>query len=146
MKITFGCIIIYKKKILLVREKSEKSKQLEKWNFLSSTTKLEEAVFKEAVKRAIKEESGVKVVIKGIIGVYESVTPKDTSLYFVVGCKASSDKITTTDPEVIEIKWFDLDEFFKLKEKEIVHKDMWLCARNFLKGKYINLIKTVKYK
>jgi len=145
MKITFGCIIMYKNKILLVKEKSEKSKQLEKWNFLSGTVKLDEIVFEEAIKREIKEESGLDIKLKGLVGIYESVTPKDTSLYFVVGCKASSNKIEKKDHEVIEIKWFNLKDFFKLSKDEIVHKDMWLCAKNYLKGKYINLIKTVRY-
>lgn len=76
---------------------------------------------------------------------YESITPKDKSLYFVVGCEALSDEVRTTDPEVIQVKWFDLTKFFELDNNVIVHKDMKLCTKNFLKKKYINLIKTVKY-
>lgn len=146
MKITFGCIIIYHTQILLVKERSKKSKQLEKLNLLSGTVNTQESIFRDAIKREIKEEAGIDVELKGIVAVYESITPVDSSYYFVVGCNALSHKIITTDKEVIEARFFDLKDFFQMNAKNLVHKDMKLVTRNFLNGKFIDLIRSVTYK
>ena len=145
MKITFGCIIIHENKILLVREKSKKSRHLEKWNFLSGTTRKEETNLEYAISREVKEESGLEVEIKGIVEIYRCITPKDTSLYFVIGCKALSDKIHTYDPDIIDIKFFDLDYFYKLGNKMLVDKKMHETVQKFLDGKYIDLIKVFRF-
>jgi len=146
MNITFGCIILYNNKILLVKEKSHKTKKLEKWNIPSGSARKDEFIFKSTIKQKMKEAMNLNIVVEGLVGVYESITPIDTTYYFVVGCKANSDIIKVNDPDILEAKFFTLEEFFNLEEDEIVHKDMWHVARKYLEGIFIDTLRTVQYK
>ncbi|MEA3357593.1 MAG: NUDIX domain-containing protein [Patescibacteria group bacterium] len=145
MNLAFGCVVILDQKILLVREESEKHKQLENWNIVSGKVDSKEFIFDIAIKREIKEETGIKVDMKGVIAIYESITPVDRAVYFVVGCEALSKDIVIGDSDVKEAKFFELEKFWKMTEKELVHEDMKLVTRNFLDGKYIDIVKSVRY-
>jgi len=148
MNVTFGCVVLSKEKdrILLVREKSEKHKQLEKWNLVSGKADdPDEFIFDKAILREIQEETGIDVEVKGLIGVYESITPVDRAVYFVFGCYAKTVEVTISDKAVLDAKFFSFDEFWGISTDEIVHEDMKLVTKNFIDGKYIDVIRSVKY-
>lgn len=145
MDITFGCIITNENMILLVRERNNALKRLERWNFLSGKGYENEFIFNNAIIREIKEESSLTVTIKGIVAIYESITPKKHSYYFVIGCHAKTTKISIEDKEVLEAKWFSIDEFMNWDNGKIVHSDMKICLEKYLAGKYINQIRKVQY-
>jgi len=87
MNLTFGCIIIKKNQILLVKEENKKHPQLTKWNLLSGTIEGSSSLsIDHYIHKEVLEESGLKVKIKGIVTLYESITPMDRSLYIVFGC------------------------------------------------------------
>jgi len=146
MNITFGCVIIHSSKILLVKEKSHKTKKLEKWNIPSGSARKDEFIFKRTIKQKMKKAMNLNIVVEGLVGLYESITPIDTTYYFVVGCKTTSDIMNINDPDIVEAKFFLLDEFFNLPEPEIVHKDMWHVAKKYLDGILIDALRTVQYK
>lgn len=147
MNLTFGCIIIKKNQILLVKEENKKHPQLTKWNLLSgtvedgSTLSLEDYIHKE-----IYEESGLEVKIKGVVALYESITPIDKSLYIVFGCEFKRGKIKVSEPDVLDCRFFDLDKFWKMELDQIVHKDMKRVTKDFLSSKYVDPVRTVEYK
>ncbi len=145
MKVNFGCIVLKDNRILLVREKSEKHKQLEKWNLISGKVEKDEFIFDGAIMREIQEETGVRVKVKGVVAVYESVVMDERSLYFVVGCDALKEKIRITDSDIIDVKWFDLEDFWEMTDEELVHEDMKLVTKKYMDDKYINLVKHVRY-
>jgi len=147
MNLTFGCIIIKRNQILLVKEENKKHPQLTKWNLLSgtieggSTFSLEDHIHKE-----VYEESGLKVEIKGVVALYESITPLDRSLYIVFGCKYKKGKIKVSDPDVLDCKFFDLDKFWEMELDQIVHKDMKRVTRDLLSKKCIDPVRILEYK
>jgi ADP-ribose pyrophosphatase YjhB (NUDIX family) len=145
MKVNFGCIVLKDDRILLVREKSEKHKQLEKWNLISGKLEKGEFIFDGAIMRENQEETGVRAKVRGVVAVYESVVKGKQSLYFVVGCDALKEKIRITDGDIIDVKWFDLKDFWEMSDEEIVHEDMKLVTKKYMDGKYINLVKHVRY-
>ena len=146
MEVTFGCVVLKDDRILLVREKSEKHEQLEKWNIVSGKAEGRgEFIFGPAVKREIREETGIDVEVKGVVGIYESITPEDRTVYIVFGCEAKNENVAIGDKDVIDARFFDLKEFWEMTEDEIVHEDMKLVTRNFMDGKVIDLVKSVKY-
>lgn len=146
MTITFGAIVIKSNKILLVRERSLKSAQLEKWNLVSGTfEESSDRTLSDAVQREVMEECGVTVSVEGLVAGYLSVTPVDKTLYLVFGCKAESEGVTISDDNVLDARYFDLERFWNISNDEIVHEDMKLVTKNFLEGTVVAPIQTVTY-
>ncbi len=147
MNLTFGCIILKSNQILLVKEENKKHPQLTRWNLLSGTIEGGSATFLEDyVHKEVYEESGLEVEIKGVVALYESITPIDRSLYIVFGCKYKKGKIKVSDPDVSDCRFFDLDKFWKMGLDQIVHKDMKRVTKDFLSIKYVDPVRTVEYK
>ncbi len=107
---TVSGIIIFKNKILLTRRGREPYKGW--WDFPGGFMDHGETP-EETLKREIKEETGLKISIKKLIGIYPGLYPQKfdpvhilSIAYYAV---AKTDKITPADD--VEIgKWFPLNK------------------------------------
>ena len=123
---TVDAVIIDERKILLVKRRFEPYKGL--WALPGGFVEKNETV-EQAVEREAFEETGIRIKIAKIIGVYS--TPKrDPRGTISVGFIAKPlSKELKGDVEVEEVKWFTLDE---LPPLAFDHADIISDARRML--------------
>jgi len=123
---TVDAVITDERKILLVKRRFEPYKGL--WALPGGFVEKNETV-EQAVEREAFEETGVRIKIAKIIGVYS--TPKrDPRGTISVGFIATPlSKELKWDVEVEEVKWFTLDE---LPPLAFDHADIISDARRML--------------
>jgi 8-oxo-dGTP diphosphatase len=100
----FGIIFDQSKKVLLCHRRD-----YDLWNLPGGALEEGESP-KECVIREIEEETGSKVNVNKLVGVYSKTNKNDLVLSFL--CSIASGKITTTD-EADEIKYFPVDSLPK---------------------------------
>lgn len=145
MQVTFGCIIIHNERsILLVKEGGQPYEQLERWNLVSGRVgDDEDTIFNQGIEQEILEETGISVIVKGVVAIYENIGKKGRWLYLVVGAEALTTDIKIQDPDVNDAQFFDLDEFYAMSDDELAHPDMKVVVRKFLEKKYIDQLRSV---
>ncbi len=133
-----GCIIEKDKKFLLVQE--AKDFCYGSWNFpqgrlLDDNLSIPDNAIKEA-----KEETGYDVEIEGLVGIYQYFKKrndnKNNIIIFVFKAHIVGGDIEFDKKEILDVKWFDLDEFQKLKQEgKYRWKMMENVAKDYLDGK-----------
>ena len=71
-----------------------------------------------AVKEA-KEETGLKVKVNGLVGIYQKIVNDATVVFFVFSSSIIGGKLRTdyTDGEILQAKWFSYEELKRMKNK-----------------------------
>jgi len=96
----FGIIFDDRHRVLLCRRKDH-----DLWNLPGGALKNGEAPW-DGARREVKEETGLNVEIKRIIGIY--FKPKENDLVFTFLCDVKGGEIQVND-EAAAIEYFDLD-------------------------------------
>jgi len=103
-------------KYLLTKRQSPK-KEWSKWQFPGGGLEFFETL-EEAVKREIKEETGIEILkVKFLPKVFEVIRPKDNwhGLLFVFRCFPKEDNLSVKiDNEASEYGWFSFEEILTL--------------------------------
>lgn len=118
-----GCIFNEKGEVLLQRRGD-----FGKWGFPGGAVELGETPEQAAV-REVKEETGLEVEIRRLIGVYTDCNmeypngDKAQSICIVYEFQVTGGKLTCDGGETLELKWFSLNESPELFCKQ--HEEMW---------------------
>lgn len=98
------------------------------WGFPGGVMELGES-FTDAVKREVKEETGLTVEVGRLLGVYSAYSDEFPNgdraqpilLFFL--CKAKSGELSVDDEETLELRYFGKDEMPQLVNR--MHIDMF---------------------
>lgn len=111
--IIVGGILKKDNKYLLVQEAQEKC--YGKWNIPAGHLDPNETIF-EGAKREILEESGFNVKLTGIAYIANMVLPNDEFIGVVFSTEIISGEIKYNKDEILDVKWFTLDEIKGMKD------------------------------
>ncbi len=112
-KIIVGGILKKDNKYLLVQEAQEKC--YGKWNIPAGHLDPNETIF-DGAKREILEESGFNVKLTGIAYIANMVLPNDEFIGVVFSTEIISGEIKYNKDEILDVKWFTLDEIKGMKD------------------------------
>lgn len=116
MKVIIGSLICDKDKVLMVQEGSENRYGL--WNFPSGHLENNESII-DGVIRETFEETGYNINVKGVLPIQELY--RDNDKYIIirfVGEIVSYDSNHILDG-IIQSKWFNIDDVFKMKKEDV---------------------------
>ncbi|MAF13971.1 MAG: hypothetical protein CMI53_03695 [Parcubacteria group bacterium] len=116
--VVVGCIIEKNNKFLLVQEAGH-SRGL--WNQPAGWLDNFENIAQGAQREA-EEETGLKIKLTGLLGVYNLVKPKRKhhAVKFIFAAKPLTAKIKLDPDEILDAKWFTLEEVKALKRKRVL--------------------------
>lgn len=132
-----GILIFNKKKEVLLLKRGQKSKnEADWWSKPGGAVDFGETAIR-AMEREIKEETGIKIKIWGLLPHTDHLIKKEKqhwiAINFLADWKSGEPKIL--EPEKCdEIKWFNMKNLPKKLTKTTKEP-----VKNFLKGKYIKL-------
>lgn len=133
-----GALIKKGNKFLLVKE-GRVDKGL--WNQPAGWLNKGEDII-EGVKREVKEETGLKVKIKGLLGIFSLLLrnkPKlKTDLHaikIIFAAEAVGSKIKFDKNEIIDAQWFTPREIEKMKKNELRDMDIKIEVKKFVENK-----------
>ena len=114
--VVVGVIIEKDGKFLLVQEAR---KEVGKWNQPAGWLDLKEDIIKGAIREAT-EETGLKIEVIGLLGVYPLLKNNDNilknAIKFIFAAKAMSTEIQFDENELLDAQWFTLAEVKALGE------------------------------
>lgn len=131
-KVHASVVIRERGNVLLVRE--GKPSNRDQWNLPGGHVEPGEAVAAAAVREA-KEEAGLGVFLTELIGVYTGINRNgNQSVRFVFGAHAMAGEPTPGD-DVLEVRWFPVEELSTLSDEELVSPKMFRrIAEDLLRG------------
>lgn len=98
------------------------------WGFPGGVMELGES-FSDAVKREVKEETGLTVAVERLLGVYSAYMDeypngdKAQPILVFFLCKVQSGELSVDDDETLELKYFSKEEMPQLVNQQ--HMDMF---------------------
>jgi 8-oxo-dGTP diphosphatase len=113
MAIIVGGVIENNGKYLLVQETQKKC--YGKWNLPAGHLDPNETIF-DAVKREIKEESGVDVELTGVCQIGNRKLADDIFVSVIFTARQVGGEIAYDEEEIMDVKWFSYDEIMNMKE------------------------------
>ena len=133
MFVPSACLIIYKNGNVLLQKRADDKK----WDMHGGFIEPNETIM-EALNREIKEELNIKPINPELMGIYNKY-PNEDEVYLCRNCFICTEydgEISFNDNEVLEIKWFDINN---------LPNDMHECDRNVLEDvkKYIDIKKPI---
>jgi ADP-ribose pyrophosphatase YjhB (NUDIX family) len=112
-----GSIIEKEGKILLVQEK--KPQCYKQWNFVAGKVDAGESIVNAAVREA-KEETGLGIKLKYLVGVYHSKGDKPSHpVRFIFAADVLSGEPAVPENEILDAKWFSHGGFDAMPDKEL---------------------------
>ena len=112
VKVSVNCIITANGKVLLVQQNRPEDVK-GKWSVPGGKVDKEET-FEEAVKREVKEETGLNVISSERLSIKQEKPHQTVKHIFKV--KAGG-KIVFSKDELMDAKWFSLEEIKKMKDQ-----------------------------
>ena len=118
MNFVGGCIFNEKGQVLLQRRQDKN-----KWGFPGGAIELGESA-ENAVKREIKEETGLDVIVSKLIGIYTDYYDeypngdKAQCITIFLELKKVSGELSYSDEETLELRYFSLNEVPDLVNKQ----------------------------
>jgi len=132
--VVVGMIIEKDGRFLLVQEAR---KEKGKWNQPAGWLDLKEDILKGAIREAT-EEAGLKMEMLGLLGVYPLLKNNGgilkNAIKFIFAAKTLSDEIKFDEKELLDAKWFTLDEIKALGEN-LRDADIINEVEDYLSGK-----------
>lgn len=119
-----GAVIIEKGKVLLIRRAAPPGKGL--WAVPGGTVKLGEKLV-DAVKREVKEETGLEIEVGKLIDLVEVLTKDEKGrieYHYVIAdyeAKVIGGKLKASS-DALEVKWFNLNEIDKIEATKSTKK------------------------
>lgn len=142
--IACGAIIEKGGKILLVQEEKENVRGL--WNNPAGLIDAGESIFDAAVREA-KEETGFKVKLEGLIGIYQYFGGDGTLVIrFQFAASIISGKLKIPKGELLGAKWFTPSEILAMDDSELRGPTVKATVLDYLAGKLypVDVIKYLK--
>jgi len=138
MRIIVGCLILRNNKFVIVKE--AKKSYYGKWNLPLGHLEEGESIIKGA-KREAEEETGLKLTIKGFIGVYQhkSKTDGKSVIKIIFEAYTEDTKLNFPKEEILDAKWVSLKEFNNIPEKEIRTLDIKTAVNDYFKKGSLDL-------
>jgi ADP-ribose pyrophosphatase YjhB (NUDIX family) len=147
-KIKIGVLITDdNNRVLLLKEKTEKI-LVPMWNTIKGTYGdfKQESIFEAALREA-EEETGVKVELLGLLGVYVAQKKDEAWTQFTflakikegTPCLASQDEQAKRDEFISELKWFTAAEVKEIKPEEFISSRAYTIIENWLQNKIYDI-------
>ncbi len=115
-----GCLIVKDEKFLLVQEAVA---QAGTWNHPAGWLDLGEDIMTGA-KREAEEETGLKIEITGLLGVYPILKKKEGipnhAIKFIFIAKSLNNNVVLDKNEIADARWFNLSEVEQLEKDHIL--------------------------
>lgn len=126
-----GMLVIENGKILLIKRKNEPNKGL--WSIPGGMVKLGESP-EEAAVREFREETGLEAVVENLLGVFNVVVKDDLGRikyhYIVIDYLGKVvGGILRPGSDVVDAKWFHLEELDKINTSITVNKAVNLALK-----------------
>jgi len=112
-----GCVIQDNNRILMVQEGQGVEKEL--WNFPSGRLENKEKILNAAI-REVEEETGYKISISGLLGVYNFISINDDQviMFCYIG-EVVGGSLRYDNNEIINVKWLSFDEIAELSDNKL---------------------------
>lgn len=112
-----GCVIQDNNRILMVQEGQGLEKGL--WNFPSGKLETKEKILNAAI-REVEEETGYKISISGLLGIYNFISiSNDHVIFFCFVGQVANGILKYDNDEIINVKWLSLDEINELNDDRL---------------------------
>ncbi len=117
MKVIAGCIVLKEDKILMVKEKNPIC--YGKWNFPAGIVEEGEKI-QVAAHREVKEETGCRVKLKGILPIVQVESPnKETHVLIRFIADIVDETINFDKTEILDVKWIDIEKIKNMGINEL---------------------------
>lgn len=112
-----GCVIQDNNRILMVQEGQGVEKEL--WNIPSGRLENKEKILNAAI-REVEEETGYKISISGLLGVYNFISINDDQviMFCYIG-EVVGGSLRYDNNEIINVKWLSFDEIAELSDNKL---------------------------
>jgi len=123
MKYMAAALIIENNRILLVNNTKHGSLRIEP---PGGKKELDETL-EECAVREVKEELGLDIAVKGLLGAYATESPEGPFEVYMYFSKIKKGKPAVQEPDIISgYAWYTIDDLYSLKEQRILVPN--LCA------------------
>ncbi len=132
MNVIVGCLIEKNHQILLVKEGEE---DYGKWNIPAGSAENFEKITDAAIRETF-EETGLKVKLTGVLPIGKRIIHDKTFISIRFVAEIVSGEINYDSKEIIDVKWFSIEEFEKLTKESLRSYDFnKQVVKNYLEGK-----------
>ena len=129
IKVIVGCIVVKDDSFVIVKEAQKHV--YGKWNLPLGHLDEGESILVGA-KRESEEETGLKISINGLVGVYQHKKSDGTSIIKIIFiASVIGGKLEFQKDELLDAKWIKFEEFDKMQEDEIRTKDIIEAVKDF---------------
>jgi len=131
-KVIVGGIVAKEGKFVMVKEKKKEIEGL--WNLPMGGLEDNEKIV-DGAKREMEEETGMKLKIEKLIGVYHNPDRDGVNVFkFVFLASVISGELHCPE-DLHEVKWVSAEEFQKISDKQLRDASITLSVNDWLKGK-----------
>jgi 8-oxo-dGTP diphosphatase len=117
IRIIVGCIVVKGDSFVLVQE--AKKSVYGKWNLPLGHLEEGEDIIAGAIRES-QEETGLKINIKGFVGVYNRFKSPNTNIIMIVFEATTKNRVLKFKKgELLDAKWVSYNEFKKIPQSEM---------------------------
>lgn len=117
MDVIAGCVVQDNNRILMVQEGLGVKKGL--WNFPLGSLENNEKILDAAI-REVEEETGYKISISGLLGIYNFISiNNDHAIFFCYVGQVTNGILKYDNNEIINVKWLSPDEIAGISDNKL---------------------------
>ncbi len=142
VKVVCGAVVVDTGKFVLVKE--ARPDIYGKWYLPSGHLEINENIFTCAT-REVKEETNLDVRLDGLIGIYQRKNKLgENVIMFYFGASVISGHLKHAADELLDAKWFTLEELDNLKDDEIRMPELRAILKDYFERglQKLDIIKT----
>lgn len=136
IKIIVGALIVKKNKFILVQE--AKKQVYGKWNLTLGHLEPDEDI-QAGAKREAEDETGLKIKLEGLIGIYHHKTQKSEIIWIVFKASVIKGNLKFNKGELLDAKWVSFDEFDEMPDSELRRKELRTVVNDYKTREIVNL-------